>query len=1098
MRVSKHRFPGVLAVAIVFSNLHAQVDSPPDDHQVVTAVATALGPDLFPDPGARAEIDTLLPQTHTNEGLARIIENPAFETNAEISGGYSRSSWLLHPSVQIGEENGQPVSGFSLEKSKNGVGAMSLKVSINPEEKTIAAAFNIGPQVKVGIENRMVQRVIAIKLEYRDKEALLHAMGVDPRTLPGASATLKLMDLFRQKTAESGLVRAEPSAVAASAEAIQGQLVPQIFQSALDFKKVTCGSGYTVTLESGTEAGHGEVASKRTMSILEQERLEPGQRPGEGVKFSEVSVSVGLAATGEYAKNKVSGDFSLGVTYSTDPEKKEVEVGPERRRLAEDFRTGRLADASAVVLQVLAPVTQADRISNAVEQVVHGLQEELPKGVKIRFNDNLLGEMLENGGFAEDRDGLIRLADLLEHATEPAERAKLVGGYIRELKAGYQTAIPKRTLGELTLISLRALVAAAERYAENWDQLPAELRTPGKISRIAGYQLDRAHDDVLLIGELIPAAPVLTIDDLVVGVRTVWKENATPFCSLDPDPSDVAGEQHVRVGGVPTDSGFAQVMLDADYLMKRMGANLEKVESPGYESYIDLLRQAAQQEQIDGCDRFWFYPSPLQTGDIELSPDGTLVLFNTGMQVLSEQMLLSHEGLLGTGEVEATADRWAAGLTKALPDLELNHAEFQHLHGLFDLVLLAKTWQRLQVDSPWIARLAALPYQKVQLPTSYKGLKVEVMEDQARGRTYYLMGGVSVRTTASPRAWLVTDQPELETVRAASRDGAGSMVRSVIGRGLVVPAGTRRQASTMDVAAVLALLRRGDVARASTELQKLVTADPFDPEPWNLMAMIALQQRAYETVLTDAGHALELDPDDSDTVLMASSLRFQAHFLTGRTREGLSDAEMAIQREPENPYPHILKGNALVALERTPEARAAYREALRLDPQSVLANVQFGMMEIAEGYVVRGKKLIEKARSQSKLEADLPYIEAAMAFAEIGVAGLGDTEAHLAAARQDAVDVLNSPASDPQSRVSVLTVQAMLALGQDDLPAADGFVQQALELAPSNPGPLLLLVGWAHDQKKDDAARRYLSRAERIAPDFPAVETFRNILGVTP
>ena len=44
---------------------------------------------------------------------------------------------------------------------------------------------------------------------------------------------------------------------------------------------------------------------------------------------------------------------------------------------------------------------------------------------------------------------------------------------------------------------------------------------------------------------------------------------------------------------------------------------------------------------------------------------------------------------------------------------------------------------------------------------------------------------------------------------------------------------------------------------------------------------------------------------------------------------------------------------------------------------------------------------------------------------------------------------------------------------------------------------LLMVAGWAHEAKKDDVARRYLDRAEKIAPGFPPVKEMRRILGGT-
>ncbi|MSQ59258.1 MAG: tetratricopeptide repeat protein [Betaproteobacteria bacterium] len=359
-----------------------------------------------------------------------------------------------------------------------------------------------------------------------------------------------------------------------------------------------------------------------------------------------------------------------------------------------------------------------------------------------------------------------------------------------------------------------------------------------------------------------------------------------------------------------------------------------------------------------------------------------------------------------------------------------------------------------------------------------------------------MRGGVHLRTAANARAWLVADQPE--DIRLAARDQANAIARPLTGQSLVLPAATRRQASTMDVATILALLRRGNIGKAAGELQKLIEADPLDPEPWCLRAMINLHEKDYEPALANAGRALELDPSDPRTAVLASVLRFHAHYLMGDANAALSDIEVAVRVMPDNTRAHLLKAEALGALERIPEARAAYRQALQLDPLSVPANVGLGLLEISQGWVVRGKKLVGKARSQMKAEADIPAIKAALALAELGIAVLGDAETHLAASRQYAAEVLANPGADPLSRIRALTVHAILALGADDLPAADEFVRQALNLAPSNPGLLLLLVDWAHNAKRDEAARHYLALAERISPDLPAVRRFRRSLGVTP
>ncbi|HEV8608327.1 MAG TPA: hypothetical protein VGQ99_23535 [Tepidisphaeraceae bacterium] len=453
-----------LGIAIVLLT-GAGAEAPSADQQVVAAVTAALGSDPFPDPKVRAAINSFLQETHTNEGLARIVENPAFETSAEASGGYTAPTWVIDPSAQVGVENGHQVGGFTLEKSKDGVGKMSMKVSFNPDEKTITATYNIGPQVKFGNENRLLQKVVAIKFQYRDNEAFLHAMGIDARTLPGGAATLKLMEMLHLKSAETSTLPPETSAIDAAAHAAQRDVLPQIFQSALDFKNVTCGTGYTVSLENGMEAGKGEVVAKRSMTILTQERLEPGQKQGEGVKFAEVAVAVGVGANANIKLSKVAGDVSVGVTYSTDPEKKGTTVGLERRKLAEDIRAGRLADAGALAFQTLAQIAQSSRVSSLVEQTVRRISE------RQRGKDALDGLGTANTALAE----VLRTAqrNIGPMPAEPLVQA--VGSAVRALTT--QPADPPPPPPRVVIARTKMAVASYQAHLEQAQMFQAAAAT---------------------------------------------------------------------------------------------------------------------------------------------------------------------------------------------------------------------------------------------------------------------------------------------------------------------------------------------------------------------------------------------------------------------------------------------------------------------------------------------------------------------------------------------------------------------------------------------------------------------------------------------
>ena len=73
------------------------------------------------------------------------------------------------------------------------------------------------------------------------------------------------------------------------------------------------------------------------------------------------------------------------------------------------------------------------------------------------------------------------------------------------------------------------------------------------------------------------------------------------------------GSQVIRVGGVPKDSRYAHIMIDADYHMKKVSLGAQKFS--GVDSYLDLKVSDAKERIAQGDDmippglsfnRFWF------------------------------------------------------------------------------------------------------------------------------------------------------------------------------------------------------------------------------------------------------------------------------------------------------------------------------------------------------------------------------------------------------------------------------------------------------------------------------------------------------------
>src|SRR5262249_21426206 len=140
--------------------------------------------------------------------------------------------------------------------------------------------------------------------------------------------------------------------------------------------------------------------------------------------------------------------------------------------------------------------------------------------------------------------------------------------------------------------------------------------------------------------------PTLRLDDLLVALRTIPKSNQVG-CSIDPVPArlaalqrfiqqggpapievvearfkemdDILGLQTVRIDGVPPDSHFAALLVEADYRMKRIAIGLEIPRVKGLKSHLSMTGSNGNTMQ-----RWWFVPS---YDSISKSSDGQAFQF---------------------------------------------------------------------------------------------------------------------------------------------------------------------------------------------------------------------------------------------------------------------------------------------------------------------------------------------------------------------------------------------------------------------------------------------------------------------------------------
>jgi hypothetical protein len=326
----------------------------------------------------------------------------------------------------------------------------------------------------------------------------------------------------------------------------------------------------------------------------------------------------------------------------------------------------------------------------------------IPKGVRIGFQADALSAAMAVGLSARDIEARLLGAGSPDDIAQLASWSS--GAAADALLQGRETV----ALDEVVVVSIRALVEGVETYGGDWSEMPDDLRYPGPMRRIHGYIVDRAAGDVRIVASPVGDGAPISLDELAVGADAVWRNGAEPLVSLDPDPEDMQGPHMARVAGVPFDSMFAKVMLDADYEMKFVTLLGRDVPFDDFRSGLQRLRESEGAVGVS-YNRYWFVPGRPGPGDILTTPDGSAVLFDGAMVLQTEQMAATAGMLTGLGKRDPDSEAIATYFTDRMADFETAFPIFRQLHGVMDVSLMAMLWRTTGLDLPVLHTLAALP-----------------------------------------------------------------------------------------------------------------------------------------------------------------------------------------------------------------------------------------------------------------------------------------------------------------------------------------------------------------------------------------------------
>ena len=292
-------------------------------------------------------------------------------------------------------------------------------------------------------------------------------------------------------------------------------------------------------------------------------------------------------------------------------------------------------------------------------------------------------------------------------------------------------------------LSLRVLQERLSRCSPKGNCSQDLLQLAG-LTEIDGYVLDEANSDLVLFGQVEPQAPPLHTENLVVAMRNAWLQYvewqgntyyySDPGCSIDPDPEvmrrlqDIGDEifshsspeeverdidrwhnicrkpQNVRVMGIPYDTRFGKIMVDADYYMKRLVDGSVSLGLEGFTSLTDMTLNRIKADiqanrpislSLSFMNRFEFCPG----ANRYLYDDGVVLIDRCPVILLTEEEYLSEsEGISGTGRADPLAGKFAQDFSQHYSEIAGLESIYLELEGLFRFVALAKIMKERQVD----------------------------------------------------------------------------------------------------------------------------------------------------------------------------------------------------------------------------------------------------------------------------------------------------------------------------------------------------------------------------------------------------------------
>jgi hypothetical protein len=348
-------------------------------------------------------------------------------------------------------------------------------------------------------------------------------------------------------------------------------------------------------------------------------------------------------------------------------------------------------------------------------------------------------------GVAIDAEGVLSLASFADPGSRL--RAERIAAAKASLPADLSKAAKLR---KVSLRRLEACVAARLAAGRPLEEIESHLAGMTRVQFVFGYEADGDEPgDIVVAGPaepwihdpsgravgIVSGRPTLLLEDLAVALRAFPPgKRDRPFlgCTIDPTADGLAslmeyqrtipraipqarrdaaaatiaervrdslGLAHIRVFGVSPRTHFAQVLVEADYRMKRIAIGIEPppIKMTTFLSALDSPREATLQ-------RWWFTPADdgIRIADDHLAME----LVGPGVKLQAEDIRIGPDGVLAAAEKPGKASQlFCSAFTKKYPDIAAASPVYAQLRNMMDLAVCAAFLRRhdLYARAGWTA-----------------------------------------------------------------------------------------------------------------------------------------------------------------------------------------------------------------------------------------------------------------------------------------------------------------------------------------------------------------------------------------------------------